>query len=535
MRTHSLLLCSIVAAFCCLKGTFGEELEVRRTEPLNLLELKARRTEPLNLLDQLFPNMTLDAAFERFSLLSRAESSSSEATYCVNNSIPTAYIPSNDKKALSREERLDFAESLMTPDILGSIVDRYKQVGGYVYGDDYKLKKRQGNVSIDYFENVTEAKEKRLESWEQCKDIVDKGYSLIADGLHMIWSPIARMARMLEQESGCNYATCNLYYTPANNAGFEPHYDWMDVVVVQVAGIKKWSVASEPSVYLSNQYQTRYREKPTAPRYEEFIMNPGDVLYIPRGFTHNATTPLESEEPSLHLTFGIEHQWFTTFEALIHHAINLYASGDVKGFTITPSEEDCDDMKWTDHLHYTISELARIEGLDAADIMRQSVPRNEAWKQLHALRHSVNGTTPSFEESFTQDYNEILDNILEFANASETKTFFKELRYLRVHKDGNYGYVGIDEDNVEESVACFLDAEVDELEFNATVKEFVTFAKENQAAAMESLERKQARKLFTKRMDDNFWLKTKWGNTDECDDKFPLQIRYRDDTKDCQQ
>jgi hypothetical protein len=309
----------------------------------------------------------------------------------------------------------------------------------------------------------------------------------------------------------------------------------MDVVVVQVAGIKKWSVASEPSVYLSNNYQTRYREKLTSPWYEEFIMNPGDILYIPRGFTHNATTPLESKEPSLHLTFGIEHQWYTTFESLIHHAINLhqYSAGN-KGLDFSPAKEDCSDVKWSDFLRFTTSELARIEGLDAAYILRRSIPRNEAWKQIYARRHSVNGTSLTFEESFTKDYNEILDSFLELANATETHTFLKELKFLRVDKDGSYGFVGINEDDVEESVACFLDAQVDELQFNETVREFVHFAKENQAAAIKSLESKQALRLISARMDDNRWLVKKWKHTADCDESYPLKLRFGDDTLDCE-
>jgi hypothetical protein len=297
----------------------------------------------------------------------------------------------------------------------------------------------------------------------------------------------------------------------------------MDVVVVQVAGIKKWSVASEPSVYLSNNFQTRYRDKLTIPRYEEFIMNPGDILYIPRGFTHNATTPLESEEPSLHLTFGIEHQWYTTFESLIHHAINLhqYSTGN-NGLDFSPAQEDCSDLTWSDFLHFTTSELARIEGLDAAYILRRSIPRNEAWKQIYALRHAVNGTSLTFEESFTKDYNEILDSFLELANATETNTFLKELKFLQVDKDGSYG------------VACVLDAQVDELQFNETVREFVHFAKENQAAAMESLESKQALKLMSARMEDNRWLVKEWKHTADCDESSPLKLRFGNDTLDCQ-
>jgi len=46
------------------------------------------------------------------------------------------------------------------------------------------------------------------------------------------------------------------------------------------------------------------------------MLKPGDILYIPRGFVHNATTELSVGqkifgEPSLHLTFGIHLGTFT--------------------------------------------------------------------------------------------------------------------------------------------------------------------------------------------------------------------------------
>jgi len=65
--------------------------------------------------------------------------------------------------------------------------------------------------------------------------------------------------------------------------------------VVQLSGRKRWSVASEPSIYLSSKDQKR---KPTGVeleatnRYSDFTLCPGDVLYIPRGHIHNASTVL---------------------------------------------------------------------------------------------------------------------------------------------------------------------------------------------------------------------------------------------------
>ena len=71
-----------------------------------------------------------------------------------------------------------------------------------------------------------------------------------------------------------------------------------DVIVVQISGRKKWSIANHPLVYLPTHDMKR---KPSimetqfymsAGNHSTIILQPGDILYIPRGFVHNATTEL---------------------------------------------------------------------------------------------------------------------------------------------------------------------------------------------------------------------------------------------------
>ena len=85
--------------------------------------------------------------------------------------------------------------------------------------------------------------------------------------------------------------------------------------MLQISGKKQWTVANKPLVYLTTP-DLKYKPSPSylneymSPgNYSTFMLQPGDVLYIPRGFVHNASTTktLVGGEPSLHLTFGIEH------------------------------------------------------------------------------------------------------------------------------------------------------------------------------------------------------------------------------------
>ena len=183
------------------------------------------------------------------------------------------------------------------------------------------------------------------------------------------------------------FISVNLYLTPeavedgrngSVRQGFESHWDWMDVIVVQLSGRKLWSVARNPSIFLSNKDQKRQpnsRELKNLHRYEEFTLCPGDALYIPRGHIHNASTvdfaalsgygalrecstdffPGRLSGPSLHLTFGIITNRGNV-EALLHHAID--ASGALDDVAI-PSCNGVRGITWRTLLHHSLSEISR--------------------------------------------------------------------------------------------------------------------------------------------------------------------------------
>ena len=99
----------------------------------------------------------------------------------------------------------------------------------------------------------------------------------------------------------------NAYYTPRGSQGFAVHHDTHDVLVLQVAGEKRWLVY-EPLLELPLKHQ-RYSAalgdhgEPT----DDIVLRAGDTLYLPRGWLHQAET---SASDSLHLTIGITaHTW----------------------------------------------------------------------------------------------------------------------------------------------------------------------------------------------------------------------------------
>ncbi|WP_255026525.1 cupin domain-containing protein [Rhodococcus sp. GA1] len=154
------------------------------------------------------------------------------------------------------------------------------------------------------------------------------GATLVLQALHRTWEPISQFGTALSDELG-HPVQVNAYITPPRNQGFSHHYDVHDVFVVQIEGTKRW-VIHEPvhPAPLRNQPWTDHRpavaRAATEPACIDTVLEPGDCLYLPRGWIHAAEA---RGEISIHLTVGI-HTW--TRHALAEHLTRaaLTALGD---------------------------------------------------------------------------------------------------------------------------------------------------------------------------------------------------------------
>jgi hypothetical protein len=127
------------------------------------------------------------------------------------------------------------------------------------------------------------------------------GATLVLQALHLNWPPVALYCRDLERRLGFP-VQANAYLTPAAAQGFAVHHDTHDVFVLQVAGRKRWRLY-EPVLELPLKDQRWSPElgAPGAP-IDDFTLDAGDTLYVPRGWPHEAET---SDEEALHLTIGL--------------------------------------------------------------------------------------------------------------------------------------------------------------------------------------------------------------------------------------
>lgn len=142
--------------------------------------------------------------------------------------------------------------------------------------------------------------------------LYDSGATIACSAVHRwhagvgLWSD--RLARELSVPA--DHAHCNLYMTPRGR-GVPMHFDDHEIIVVQLAGRKRWRIAENQTVVnpvansgtaLTDEVR-RYATGPAPRRMTDgrtVTLKPGSVLFLPRGYWHST----DAQEASISLTFG---------------------------------------------------------------------------------------------------------------------------------------------------------------------------------------------------------------------------------------
>jgi len=122
----------------------------------------------------------------------------------------------------------------------------------------------------------------------------------------------------------------SVYVTAAGTHGVNPHFDTMDVVAFQTSGRKVWSLYDPSIVHLPRPDQ-RFELKPSHSlgRREDYDVQSGDILYVPRGVAHNTTCV--STDPCVHMSLGIECLPTSSTAAYLHTLLACEGEGPLRG------------------------------------------------------------------------------------------------------------------------------------------------------------------------------------------------------------
>lgn len=147
---------------------------------------------------------------------------------------------------------------------------------------------------------------------KQVKDFAKKGASIICNDIDQLTPELSAFTEMMEKyfKAKCQ---SNLYCSWNAVQAFDSHFDTHDVFALHIAGTKTWRIykgcADNPIPH--QMFQTISQEQHNQDKGElDFYakMEPGDLLYIPRGFYHDAIATNDNADGDtgcIHLSLGV--------------------------------------------------------------------------------------------------------------------------------------------------------------------------------------------------------------------------------------
>lgn len=135
----------------------------------------------------------------------------------------------------------------------------------------------------------------------------DDGHTIILHAIHRAWLPLARLCRQLEDTLNCSVSGAALM-SPPNldpdnvHQGPRVHFDVNDHLIMQISGTKTWRFYDMPfPLPLRNQLKFMPKAAGAVCSWE-LTLYPGDALYFPGGFRHDA---IATNQHSLHLPISL--------------------------------------------------------------------------------------------------------------------------------------------------------------------------------------------------------------------------------------
>jgi hypothetical protein len=125
------------------------------------------------------------------------------------------------------------------------------------------------------------------------------GATLVVDSVNELVEQVGDLSARLEHDLR-ERVQVNLYAGWGTTHGFDVHWDDHDAFIIQIAGRKRWRLHGITR-RSPLQRDVELPPRPEGEPVDDFLLEDGDVLYVPRGHWHDVSAV---GEESLHLTIG---------------------------------------------------------------------------------------------------------------------------------------------------------------------------------------------------------------------------------------
>lgn len=126
-------------------------------------------------------------------------------------------------------------------------------------------------------------------------------------------------------------AGSSAYLTPAGAQGLAPHYDDVEVFILQTEGNKLWRVWERSNRFqrLPEQCSFDIPRDELPEKFTEIVLHEGDVLYLPRGTIHEAAA---TDAFSTHITISVyqRNSYKTLLDSVIPELLQTSFDSDIE-------------------------------------------------------------------------------------------------------------------------------------------------------------------------------------------------------------
>ena len=133
------------------------------------------------------------------------------------------------------------------------------------------------------------------------QDYLSRGASLVLEGLDLLDPQINAMCGAIDQANDCVFSNSVVFFSQAaGGEAYRGHLDTADVLVVHLAGAKRWKIHQRQAprwADLNELDATRM-----GPVQADLVMRPGDALFMKSHTPHRVET---AAEVSMHMSFDI--------------------------------------------------------------------------------------------------------------------------------------------------------------------------------------------------------------------------------------
>ncbi len=205
-----------------------------------------------------------------------------------------------------------------TPLYIAGDRDKFKDLG-FDLEIFFRLCLENPHLKAGYFDAGGKHRELPI-TGTQVRSLYQSGMTICAGRVDEFHNQIGAYTRAIKRAlslPGPIWANC--YLSPAGQ-GFGLHFDDRSAFVVQIEGSKRWYYSTEPAIAAPPQnviaheidearsaYSWLNVELPDESTFQQQLLSPGDVFYMPAGTWHRA----EAGEHSLALTIGCRSATFT--------------------------------------------------------------------------------------------------------------------------------------------------------------------------------------------------------------------------------